>query len=71
MNRPLKNTSIFIRLAVCFFIVCLLLMPSVILAEAKNDREVTFNFVDVDLPVITKFVSEITHKNFILDERIR
>lgn len=71
MNRPLKNTSIFIRLAVCFFIVCLLLMPSVILAEAKNDREVTFNFVDVDLPVITKFVSEITHKNFILDERIK
>jgi general secretion pathway protein D len=46
-------------------------MPSVILAEAKNDREVTFNFVDVDLPVITKFVSEITHKNFILDERIK
>lgn len=71
MNRPLKNASIFIRLAVCLFIVCLLLMPSVILAEAKNDREVTFNFVDVDLPVITKFVSEITHKNFILDERIK
>ena len=71
MNRPVKNASICIRLAVCFFIVCLLLMPSVILAEAKKDRGVTFNFVDVDLPVITKFVSEITRKNFILDERIK
>jgi len=34
-------------------------------------REVTFNFVDVDLPVITKFVSDVTHKNFILDERVK
>lgn len=45
--------------------------PSGIPAETKGDREVTFNFVDVDLPVITKFVSEITRKNFILDERVK
>ncbi|MCX7793733.1 MAG: type II secretion system secretin GspD [Thermodesulfovibrionales bacterium] len=32
---------------------------------------VTFNFVDVDLPVITKFISEITGKNFIFDERVK
>lgn len=45
--------------------------PSGIPAKTKGDREVTFNFVDVDLPVITKFVSEITRKNFILDERVK
>jgi len=45
--------------------------PAGLLAQTKNDRGVTFNFVDVDLPVITKFVSEITHKNFILDERVK
>jgi general secretion pathway protein D len=45
--------------------------PSGIPAATKGDREVTFNFVDVDLPVITKFVSEITRKNFILDERVK
>jgi len=71
MNRPLKNALICISLAVWFFFVCLLSMPSIALAETRKDREVTFNFVDVDLPVITKFVSEITHKNFILDERVK
>ncbi len=40
-------------------------------AKTNINREVTFNFVDVDLPVITKFVSEITHRNFILDERVK
>jgi general secretion pathway protein D len=39
--------------------------------EANPAGGVTFNFVDVDLPVITKFVSEITRKNFILDERVK
>ena len=41
------------------------------MAAFKMDSMVAFNFVDVDLPVITKFVSEITHKNFILDERVK
>lgn len=40
-------------------------------AEMNPAGGVTFNFVDVDLPVITKFVSEITRKNFILDERVK
>jgi general secretion pathway protein D len=39
-------------------------------AEIK-DQKVTFNFVDVDLQVVTKFISEITGKNFIFDERLR
>lgn len=36
----------------------------------KNER-VTFNFVDIDLPVITRFVSEMTKKNFLFDERVK
>ncbi|MGE5239191.1 MAG: type II secretion system secretin GspD [Chloroflexota bacterium] len=39
--------------------------------EMKTDQKVTLNFVDVELPVITKFISEITGKNFIFDERLK
>ncbi len=53
------------------FLVCVLTMSADTMAAFKMDSMVTFNFVDVDLPVITKFVSEITHKNFILDERVK
>jgi general secretion pathway protein D len=47
------------------------LPPAGAAAKMKADKGVTFNFVDVDLPVIAKFVSEITRKNFILDERVK
>ena len=40
-------------------------------AEQSSDQKVTFNFVDVELPAITKFISEITKKNFIYDERVK
>src|SRR5579872_1350805 len=32
---------------------------------------ITMNFQNVDLPVLAKFISEITGKNFILDENVR
>ncbi len=40
-------------------------------AEKDEKKMVTFNFVDVDLPVVAKFVSDITGKNFIFDERVK
>jgi general secretion pathway protein D len=40
-------------------------------AAAKKSNDVTFNFVDVDLPVVTKFISDITGKNFIFDEKVK
>ncbi|MBI5639735.1 MAG: type II secretion system secretin GspD [Nitrospirae bacterium] len=40
-------------------------------AETKKQSPVTFNFVDVDLPVVTKFISDITGQNFIFDERVK
>ncbi len=59
------------RLSMLIFLVCVLTISADTMAAFKMDSMVEFNFVDVDLPVITKFVSEITHKNFILDERVK
>ncbi|MCX7913303.1 MAG: type II secretion system secretin GspD, partial [Thermodesulfovibrionales bacterium] len=39
--------------------------------EFIKDQKVAFNFVDVDLPAIAKFISDITKKNFIYDERVK
>ncbi|MCL4492185.1 MAG: type II secretion system secretin GspD [Nitrospirae bacterium] len=39
--------------------------------KEPSDQKVSFNFVDVDLGAITKFISEITKKNFIFDERVK
>ncbi|MDO8784814.1 MAG: type II secretion system secretin GspD [Syntrophales bacterium] len=40
-------------------------------AVARAGEKITFNFVDVDLPIIARFVSEITGKNFIFDEGVK
>ena len=65
------NNTIVKRASILIILACVLSVSAGVAATAKSDREVVFNFVDVDLPVITKFVSEITHKNFILDERVK
>lgn len=44
---------------------------STVKTERSSEQKVTFNFVDVELTAITKFISEITKKNFIYDERIK
>ena len=36
-----------------------------------NERLITMDFQDVDLQVLVKFISEITGKNFIVDEQVR
>lgn len=35
------------------------------------DNLVTMNFQDIDIPVLVQFISELTHKNFIVDEKVR
>jgi general secretion pathway protein D len=40
-------------------------------AETKKTEKVIFNFVDVDLIAVTKFISDITGKNFIFDEKLK
>jgi len=76
MKRPTKLASPF---RVSLIVLCLILILSVsgraVFAgnspQTKKANNVTFNFVDVDLPVITKFISEITGKNFIFDEKVK
>src|SRR4030065_2828290 len=36
-----------------------------------KDKKVSFNFVDVDISVVVKFISEVTGKNFLYDERVK
>ena len=38
---------------------------------ATGDATVALNFQDVDIPVLAKFVSEVTGRNFIVDERVK
>ena len=37
----------------------------------SSDNLVTMNFQDIDIPVLAQFISEITHRNFIVDEKVR
>ena len=39
--------------------------------KAGNERLITMDFQDVDISVLVKFISEITGKNFIIDEKVR
>ncbi len=41
------------------------------LNDQNKEQKVAFNFVDVDLGALTKFISEITKKNFIFDDRVK
>lgn len=38
---------------------------------AKQDSGITFNFVDVEIPALIKFISGVTGYNFVFDERIK
>jgi general secretion pathway protein D len=56
------------RLLVALLAVCTLATP---VPAAPSDATVALNFQDVDLPVLARFVSEVTGRNFILDDRVR
>src|SRR4030042_2775184 len=65
VKRTVKISSVLIALTMALF------MSSHAFGQIKKDEMATFNFVDIDLPVIARFVSEITGKNFIFDERVK
>jgi general secretion pathway protein D len=44
---------------------------SAIKEEVSKDKKVTFNFVDVDLSAVVKFISDVTGKNFVYDDRVK
>lgn len=39
--------------------------------ENSDDADISMNFQDVDLPALVEFISEITKKNFIIDEKVK
>ncbi|MCL5022312.1 MAG: type II secretion system secretin GspD [Nitrospirae bacterium] len=59
------------RISLLVVFLLAVLVASSAFSEGKKAEKVTFNFVDVDLPTITKFISDITKKNFIFDERVK
>lgn len=40
-------------------------------ARAQSDATVALNFQDVEISVLAKFISEVTGRNFIVDDRVR
>ena len=60
-----------------FFVVFCPLLPlqaeetDRISGKASQEKEVTLDFNNVDLPVLVKLISELTGKNFVIDEKVR
>lgn len=67
MDR-IRNLRVFILLTV---LTAFLFAAAASDAAPKKEELVTFNFVDVDISTITKFISEVTGTNFIFDEKVR
>jgi general secretion pathway protein D len=66
----MNNHKIFITVFLCIFLPVLL--SSLSFAQTiKEDQKITFNFIDVEITTVIKFISEITGKNFIFDERVK
>jgi general secretion pathway protein D len=39
--------------------------------DKGKEKKVTFNFVDVDISAVVKFISEITGRNFVFDDKVK
>ena len=64
MKRKIKVLWIFI------FLICITLFPCIIQAE-DTAKQITMDFNDVDIRVFIKFISELTGKNFIIDNKVK
>ncbi len=78
--RMIHTFSSLIRFPIVLLVLCFMLSPVFLLMNPSSaeqadptvkEQKVTFNFVDVELASIAKFISEITKKNFIFDERVK
>jgi len=71
----MKKGNVFMGYRSGTVLMCMIVLVAVLALpfqlQAKEKNTVTFNFVDVDLQVVTKFVSEVTGKNFIFDETFK
>jgi general secretion pathway protein D len=72
----MKTVALFTVLVLSMLMNPVLTLPALAETErnmnaAAHSDGITFNFVDVEIPSVVKFISEITGYNFIFDERIR
>lgn len=76
--KLLKNSTRFIVLLLSVFF--LIFTSTETFAETDGsgkkqakvqENKVAFNFVDVDIATVVKFISDITKKNFVFDERVK
>jgi general secretion pathway protein D len=71
----------FIKIYIVLFSIVLVILPYSSRSYAGNDNQerptdrsgprIAVNFVDVEIPTIVKFISEITGNNFLFDDRIK
>jgi len=70
-----KKNVLFIKLCdmkkIYVFTFIILIVCYTSFSSAKENAEFKFNFVNVDLTTVIKFVSEVTGKNFIFDDRVK
>jgi general secretion pathway protein D len=64
-----KYRFIYISIVV-FFMASVFQAPAAV-ETAETDQKISFNFVDVEIPAVIKFISEITGDNFIFDEKVK
>ncbi len=64
--------AVWSRLGV-FLLLVTLVCPQTLWAEDTNPRpsKITLDFNDVEVPVLVRFISELTGKNFVLDDTIK
>src|SRR5260370_10247107 len=67
MKRPLTGALV----AAVFIGVFALRAAALDSAGLPPTNQITMNFQNVDIPVLAKFISEITGRNFIIDESVR
>ncbi len=74
-KESLSLLSCFISFVLIFFSISIIPGPFPLVdscfALIKKDDKITINFVDVDLSTLAKFISSVTGKNFIFDERLK
>ncbi len=69
----MKSHQLIVKIVVAVSMVFLLLQPAVgaEIKAGQTDRLVSIDFNNVDLNVLIKFISELTGKNFVIDQRVK
>ena len=71
--KTFMKQRILIRIGLLLMLLCLCssVLPSHLQAENKPQKTVTLDFDQVDLKVFIKFISNLTGKNFVVDDKVR